>query len=534
MFKGVGVTPKKAFSPLISHGMSGMWWSNEILADKQTLRITLKKAANKYAVKKYVAEHSLQKSKDNWQVVPIDNTPYAVQEHVAQVLHQRQLEETFEEQTKPCQGEVEMPNLDLACSKHCNLPHSPCPGKATGALSGCYTMQNFPGPSQLILKVLQNAENSEALQAYKGLDKEAGQTWCKHDCIGKGTFGSVRCFVAKKSLTEVAIKKLHETNLPQFLHEVAMCEYVKGCHFVLTILDAFYACKSGFLVFDHGGINLRDFQRQRKSVNAKAIMHQVLKGLFFLHNNKVLHTDLKPANILVKETGSGSEPGSCSVQIADFGSAQLMGEALSPKELSDRDVKKRGIHVTTLYYRAPEVLLGDKHFSYPIDVWSAGCILYEIASGGRIYFQPNQRTQKAMIHKVFSKRGTPVKCRYLTSLPHWPEDLPRYSPQPLPEHIIQVLGEGQDLLNCMLEYNPESRIDVSQTVDHPYFCNDTPSPPTSDSANDVEFIESRDLGERSPIKTKCVGTALHSATKQIALQDLACIKCTHSFTQRGL
>ena len=67
MFKGVGVTPKKAFSPLISHGMSGMWWSNEILADKQTLRITLKKAANKYAVKKYVAEHSLQKSKDNWQ-----------------------------------------------------------------------------------------------------------------------------------------------------------------------------------------------------------------------------------------------------------------------------------------------------------------------------------------------------------------------------------------------------------------------------------------------------------------------------------
>lgn len=88
-------------------------------------------------------------------------------------------------------------------------------------------------------------------------------------------------------------------------------------------------------------------------------MKQVLLGLKYLHENKIIHRDIKSANILYNNKGE--------VKIADFG--------LARKEIPKINYTNR---VVTLWYRAPELLLGDRKYSTKIDLWSAGCFLAEL------------------------------------------------------------------------------------------------------------------------------------------------------------
>eukprot|EP00466_Bigelowiella_natans_P004436 jgi/Bigna1/129789/aug1.9_g4497 len=98
----------------------------------------------------------------------------------------------------------------------------------------------------------------------------------------------------------------------------------------------------------------------------KSFIFQILKGLDYLHQNWVMHRDIKPANILVM--GQRREEG-C-VKIADFGLARIFQAPL--RKLSyDGDV-------VTIWYRAPELLLGSQHYTPVIDIWSVGCIMGEL------------------------------------------------------------------------------------------------------------------------------------------------------------
>merc|ERR1712091_33384 len=98
----------------------------------------------------------------------------------------------------------------------------------------------------------------------------------------------------------------------------------------------------------------------------KSFLWQILMGLRHLHSNWVVHRDLKPSNILVM--GAGAEMGK--VKIADFGLARSFQEPLQP-------LAENGV-VVTIWYRAPELLLGAKHYTHAIDLWAAGCIFAEL------------------------------------------------------------------------------------------------------------------------------------------------------------
>merc|ERR1711976_219153 len=134
----------------------------------------------------------------------------------------------------------------------------------------------------------------------------------------------------------------------------------------------------------------------------KSLMKQIFEGINYLHDNWVLHRDLKPANILVM--GAGNERGR--VKIADMGFARLFNAPLKP--LADLDPV-----VVTFWYRAPELLLGARHYTKAIDIWAIGCIFAELLTSEPIFHcrQEDIKTSNPYHHdqldRIFTVMGFP-------------------------------------------------------------------------------------------------------------------------------
>jgi glycogen synthase kinase 3 beta len=88
-----------------------------------------------------------------------------------------------------------------------------------------------------------------------------------------------------------------------------------------------------------------------------------------MHSKGVAHRDLKPENILVKKNGNNPDPLSMIVKIADLGSSKFL-------DFSDKRMNTP--YIVSRYYRAPELILGSHLYNFSIDIWSAGCILFEL------------------------------------------------------------------------------------------------------------------------------------------------------------
>eukprot|EP00126_Sphaerothecum_destruens_P011380 Sdes_comp20908_c0_seq1m18139 len=125
--------------------------------------------------------------------------------------------------------------------------------------------------------------------------------------------------------------------------------------------------------------------------------------------------------------------------------------------------------VVTLWYRAPDVLMGSRRYSTSIDIWSSGCIFGEMAAGGRPMF-PGATTYDQLM-KIFKILGTPSEAIWpgVSSLPEYKHDFPIYSPVPLETVLPKLESLGVDLLRRMLLYPPDSRISAEEAMHHPYF-----------------------------------------------------------------
>ena len=120
----------------------------------------------------------------------------------------------------------------------------------------------------------------------------------------------------------------------------------------------------------------------------KWIMKQVLKGLMYLHENRTIHRDIKGANILISEDGV--------VKLADFGLARY---------LQSNQYWNYTIKVVTLWYRAPEILLGFRSYNDKIDIWSAGWFFFELLFN-KVMFAGS--TDKQQLDLIFQTWGTPI------------------------------------------------------------------------------------------------------------------------------
>ncbi len=142
----------------------------------------------------------------------------------------------------------------------------------------------------------------------------------------------------------------------------------------------------------------------------KSLTYQLLNGLLYLHDAHIIHRDLKPANILITSSGV--------VKIGDLGLARLTHQPLQPLFAGDKVV-------VTIWYRAPELLLGAKHYNKAVDIWAVGCVMAELASLRPIFkgeeakldSKKNVPFQKDQLLKIIEILGTPSGMLRVCSSP---------------------------------------------------------------------------------------------------------------------
>ncbi|EEY56821.1 serine/threonine protein kinase [Phytophthora infestans T30-4] len=235
--------------------------------------------------------------------------------------------------------------------------------------------------------------------------------------------------------------------------------------------------KSLALVFEYGDHDLHDIIVQSKQkplgeYTRKSLMYQILKGVDYMHDVWVMHRDMKPQNILV--VGHGRKRGQ--VKLGDFGLARIFKEPI--KALSDVERV-----VVTLWYRAPELLLGAKHYTKAVDLWAVGCIFVELINTRELFCGKevegsNAPFQKDQLDKIFKVLGmpTPQTWEGLENLPEYNHVVQmgrerKYPTQSELKNAVKV-GPGRagaallDLLSRLLEYDP---ITAKEALEHEYF-----------------------------------------------------------------
>ncbi|XP_051122431.1 cyclin-dependent kinase G-2 isoform X2 [Andrographis paniculata] len=226
--------------------------------------------------------------------------------------------------------------------------------------------------------------------------------------IDEGTYGVVYRAKDKKTGEIVALKKvkmekeregfpltsLREINILLSLHHpsiVDVKEVVVGSN-----LDSIFMVME-YMEHDLKGL-METMKQPFSQSEVKCLMLQLLGGIKYLHDNWVLHRDLKTSNLLLNNCGE--------LKICDFGLARQYGSPLKPYTHM----------VVTLWYRAPELLLGAKQYSTAIDMWSLGCIMAELLSKEPLF---NGKTEVDQLDKIFKILGTPSETIWpgLSKLP---------------------------------------------------------------------------------------------------------------------
>ncbi|XP_021911819.1 probable serine/threonine-protein kinase At1g54610 [Carica papaya] len=234
-------------------------------------------------------------------------------------------------------------------------------------------------------------------EALNGWLPRRADTFEKIDKIGQGTYSNV--YKAKDMLTGkiVALKKVRFDNL-----EPESVKFMAREILILRTLDHPNVVKleglvtsrmscSLYLVFQYMEHDLAGLAASPAvkftEPQVKCYMHQLLSGLEHCHKRGVLHRDIKGSNLLIDDGGV--------LKIADFGLATFF-DPNNKHHMTSR--------VVTLWYRAPELLLGATDYGVGIDLWSAGCILAELLAGRPI--MPG-RTEVEQLHKIYKLCGSP-------------------------------------------------------------------------------------------------------------------------------
>jgi len=284
----------------------------------------------------------------------------------------------------------------------------------------------------------------------------------KIEKVGEGTYGVVYKAKDLNSGQVVALKKIRleaeDEGVPSTaIREISLLKELKDDN-IVRLLDIVHADQKLYLVFEFLDVDLKRYietgNQKRTPITlqiVKKFTHQLNSGLLYCHSHRILHRDLKPQNLLIDSRDN--------LKLADFGLARAFGIPM----------RTYTHEVVTLWYRAPEVLLGSRHYSTAIDMWSVGCIFAEMAMQGTPLFPGDSEIDQ--IFKIFRILGTPNEDSWpgVSSLPDYKPTFPQWSRQDV-ARIVTTLGEdGLDMLKRTLTYDSAKRISAKRALGHPYF-----------------------------------------------------------------
>ncbi|KHJ47515.1 kinase domain protein [Trichuris suis] len=327
---------------------------------------------------------------------------------------------------------------------------------------------------------LERIESIEQLEDYKKL--------CK---VGEGTYGAVYKAVQRTTGEIVALKKfrldeqgegvpntclreistlkrLNHPNIIKLVHQFRNGGYVELCR----LLQVFHTSHRLFLVLELMDYDLKALIASVRGEKfhpqlVKNIMWQLTQAVAFCHLNQVWHRDIKPQNLLINRTGR--------VKLADFGLARF----------SKIHCEKYSSKVVTLWYRAPELLLGEKQYTSYVDIWSMGCVFFEMVTLKPLFPGTSEIDQ---LFSMFRLLGTPDDSVWpgISQLAVYSSEFPKWKTKGRLSLVSSAMPEnGADLLlvtanrylfslslsslQKMIAYRPETRIKAKSAISHVYF-----------------------------------------------------------------
>ncbi|OGM44839.1 putative protein kinase [Aspergillus bombycis] len=297
--------------------------------------------------------------------------------------------------------------------------------------------------------------------------------------IGAGTYGKVFKAIHVYTQKKVALKKIRmEGEKDGFpvtaVREIKLLQHLRNDN-VVSLLEVMVERNECFMVFEYlshdltGLINHPTFTLT--AAHKKDLAKQMFEGLSYLHHRGVLHRDIKAANILISNRGQ--------LKYADFGLARFFSKS---RQL---DYTNR---VITIWYRPPELLLGETRYGPAVDVWSAACVYVEMFTKKAVF--PGEGGEISQMEKLYNCLGTPTRA-------DWPDivEMPWFELMRPTERKRRVFEEvyGQiltpaalDLVSQIFRYDPTARPTAEEILAHPYFASEEPRP---QQAIELENIE---------------------------------------------
>ena len=287
--------------------------------------------------------------------------------------------------------------------------------------------------------------------------------------VGSGTYGKVFKAIHVYTKNLAALKKIRmdgeKDGFPvTAVREIKLLQSLKHEN-VVCLQEVMVEHNDCFMVFEYlshdltGLLNHPTFKLEH--AHKKHLGRQLFEGLNYLHRRGVLHRDIKAANILVSNTGQ--------LKLADFGLARFFAKRGKP------DYTNR---VITIWYRSPELLLGETQYGPAVDIWSAACVMVEIFTRHAIF--PGDGGEINQLDKIYNVLGTPTRSEWpgLVDMA-WFELLrptERRANTFAEKYQERVTPDAFELLQAMFMYDPLKRPSAGDVLEHPYFVTEEPAP----------------------------------------------------------
>lgn len=274
--------------------------------------------------------------------------------------------------------------------------------------------------------------------------------------IGQGAYGIVYKAQNTQNKEIVAVKRIkfetREEGIPaSAIREIALLKELKHQN-IVKLYDVVHSQHTLTLIFEYCDWDLKRLMQSRENPLSEneilSFTYQLLCALQFLQSKCIIHRDVKPQNILINRK--------MELKLGDFGLAR--STFIPVDELSTE--------VITLWYRPPEICLGCKDYGFPVDIWSAGCVVAEMINGEPLFPYQSNAEMIAAFQYIFGS------VRFKEVFPDSEiTDVLDITPDGVGvESLIPNASETlKFIVRSLLELDPSKRASVDEMLSNPIF-----------------------------------------------------------------